>query len=66
MIEKLIGQIANTQVFMPEDKLGRLVKEYDADELAEESLDFVCAARKDDTNYAMFLRLAQERKGKRN
>lgn len=66
MIEKLITKIANTQAFNPEDKLGRMVQEYANDELSEESLDFVYAARKDDISYAAFLRLAQERDSKRN
>lgn len=65
MIEKLITKIANTQAFRPEDKLGQLVREYAKDELFEDSLDLVYAARKDDTSYASFLRLAQERDRKR-
>lgn len=66
MIEKLITKIANTQAFKPDDKLGQMVQEYAKDELSEESLDLVYAARKDDTSYAAFLKLAQERDSKRN
>lgn len=66
MIEKLITKIANTQAFKPEDKLGRMVHEYYKDELSEENLDLVYAARKDDARYAVFLRLAQERDSERN
>ena len=65
MIEKLITRIANTQAFKPEDKLGQMVRQHPKDELSEESLDLVYAARKDDTSYAVFLRLAQERDGNR-
>ena len=66
MIEKLITKIANAQAFKPDDKLGQMVQEYSKDELSEEGLDLVYAARKDDTSYAAFLRLAQERDIKRN
>ncbi len=65
MIEKLITKIANTQVFSPDDKLSQMVKKYDKDELEEESLDFVCAARKDNTTYSEFLKVIQDR-GKNN
>ena len=61
MIEKLIMKIAKSQAFKPDDKLGRLVQEYDKDELFEESLDWVNAAHKDDTSYASFQKYAQER-----
>lgn len=64
VIEKLIKKIANSQAFMPDDKLGRMIKEYETDELAEESLDLVYAARKNDADYADFLRLAHERDSK--
>ncbi len=65
MIEKLIRKIANTQAFLPEDRLGRMVKEYDKDELEEESLDLVYAARKDGAaSYASFLKFVQERNEK--
>lgn len=61
MIEKLITKIANTQVFSPDDKLSRMVREYDKDELEEESLDLVCAARKENADYTEFLKVIQER-----
>ena len=64
VIEKLIMKIADMQAFKPEDKLGQMVQKYAGDELSEESLDLVCAARKDDTSYADFLRLVQERDSK--
>lgn len=66
MIEKLITKIANTQAFKPDDKLGQMVQEYAKDELSEESLDLVYAARKDDESYASFLKLVQERDSKCN
>lgn len=66
MIEKLITKIANSQAFKPDDNLSKMVQEYAKDELSEESLDLVYAARKDDTSYAAFLKLAQERDSKRN
>lgn len=66
MIEKLMTKIANTQAFKSDDKLGQMVQEYARDELSEESLDLVYAARKDDVSYASFLKLAQERDSKRN
>ena len=65
MTEKIIKLIADTQAFKPDDKLGQMVQEYAKDELSEESLDLVYAARKDDTSYASFLRLTQERDSKR-
>ena len=65
MIEKLIRKIANTQAFGPEDQLGQMVKNYDRDELSEDTLNLVYAARKDDASYSEFLRLAKERDNKR-
>ena len=65
MIDKFMKKIANTQAFVTDDKLGRMLKEYDTDELAEESLDLVYAARKNNTSYDTFLKLAQERDNKR-
>ncbi len=65
MIEKLITKIANTQVFSPDDKLSQMVKKYDKDELEEESLDFVCAAQKENADYSEFLKVIQDR-GKNN
>ena len=65
VIEKFIQKIANTQVFGPEDQLGQMVKAYDQDELSEDTLDLVYAARKDDISYASFIRLARERDNKR-
>ena len=64
VIERLIKKIAKSQAFLPEDKLGRMVKEYDADELAMENLDLVYAARKDGSDYAAFLTSVQERDNK--
>ena len=64
-MEKLITKIANIQAFKPEDRLGRMLKKYDQDELFEESLDQVFAARKDAPDYAEFLRFARERDNKR-
>ena len=64
-MEKLIRNIANTQVFGPEDQLGQMVKAYDQDELSEDALNFVYAARKDDAGYAEFVRRARERDNKR-
>ncbi len=64
LITKLIGQIAESQAFSPDDKLSQMVNEYDIDELPVESLDLVYAARKDDTSYAAFLKLAHERDSK--
>ncbi len=61
VIEKLIMKIAETQAFLHDDKLGRMVKEYKNDELDKESLDQVYAARKDDVSYDAFLKLAQKR-----
>ena len=61
MMDKLITRVADTQVFKPEDRLGTMVREYDKDELTEDSLDLVYAARKDNTDYPAFLRFAQER-----
>lgn len=66
MIEKLITKIANTQAFRPDDKLGQMVQEYAKDELSEESLDLVYAARKDNTSYADFLRMVQKRDSNRS
>lgn len=65
MIEKLIRKTANTQVFGPEDQLGRMVNTFDQDELSEDSLNLVYAARKDNLDYAGFLRFARERDNKR-
>ena len=65
MIEKLIQKIANAQAFGPEDQLGQMVKKYDQDELSEDTLNLVYAARKDDAGYSEFLRSARERDNKR-
>lgn len=65
MIEKIIQKIANTQAFGPEDQLGQMVKNYDQDELSEDTLNLVYAARKDDASYAAFLRSVQGRNNNR-
>ena len=60
-MEKMMKKIAGTQTFSPEDNLGRMIRGYEKQELSEESLDLVYAARKEDASYADFLKLAKER-----
>lgn len=60
MIEKLIKQIANTQIFEPDDKLTRLLELYVSYELDEESLDLVVAASQSD--YQKFLNRVNSRR----
>lgn len=65
-MDKTIQKIANTQAFGFDDRLGRLVKGYEEkaeseDELSMDSLDMVYAARKEDGDFAAFLKMARER-----
>lgn len=55
LIEKLITEIARIQNFIPDDRYSRMIDEMCSDELLEDDLDFVFAARKDDTNYTDFV-----------
>lgn len=61
MIEKLMKKIAKTEAFKPEDQLSGLVKNQGENELSEDSLDMVFAARKEGASYAEFLKYARER-----
>lgn len=64
MIEKLIEKVANAQEFKMEDSLGQLVDGHESDELSEQNLDMVFAARKA-ADYNTFLYYARERDSKR-
>lgn len=59
-MEKFLRRIADSQAFEPEDKLSDIVNKYTVDELNEESLDLVYAARKVD--YQEFVKHIEERK----
>lgn len=65
MIEKLIKKVANAQEFKMEDSLGQLVDGHESDELSEQNLDQVFAARKTTADYDAFLKYAQKRDSKR-
>ena len=65
MIEKMMKKIANSQAFAPDDRLSRMVNECDANnELSEDSLDLVFAARKDEADFDAFLKVLEERNKK--
>ena len=61
-IEKLIEKIADTQAFSTDDALGRMLKQYEEDELLEEGLDLVYAARGEGADYDAFLSKLRDRK----
>ena len=64
MTDKMLIKIANSQAFLPEDKLGEMLDKYinDNDELAEDGLDLVFAARKNEISYDDFIKHAENRK----
>lgn len=64
MMDKFLTKIADTQAFGPDDKLGKMIEDYDSDELSEDNLDLVFAARKDDADFGAFLRMLEEKEGK--